>query len=493
MDTMEKLKLLREARAKAAQGGGEEKRKSQRSDGLTARERVLALLDEGSFVELGALISARESCTPADGVITGYGTVDGRLVYVYSQDAAVMGGAIGEMNAAKVCGVYEMAAKMGAPIVGILDSCGARIGEGVAAQAAAGKIFAAAASVSGVVPSVSLVLGNCAGSGALAAEMSDFVIINGKTGRLFVNGPTVIESSTGKKAAVDGKGCFTVSGSAHFAADSDELCLETARLLLSYLPANNLSDPAVLDCADDLNRTSPALESVDGEYDVRTVIAEVVDDGALLEVQSAYAKSAVAGFARINGSAVGVAANQPGSDGLTGQALEKLARFVRFCDCFNIPVITFTNADGFAVSAAEEEWGLARKGAKLLYAFAEATVPKVNVIVGKACGSAYAVMNSKQLGADVVYAWPQAEIAPLPSNTGVQLLYEDKLHQGASREELEKIYKETDASPLMAAAMGLVDDVIEPAETRPRIAAALEMLASKRACGPSRKHDNMPM
>ncbi len=495
MDTMEKLELLRQAKAKAALGGGEEKQKKQQSAGLTARERAKALLDEGSFVELGALVSARCGYTAADGVVTGYGTVDGRLVYVWSQDATVMGGAIGEMNVDKVCGVYSMAAKMGAPVVGMIDSCGARIGEGQAAQAAMGRLFAAAAGVSGVVPSVSIVFGNCAGGAALAAEMSDFVIINEKTGRLFVNGPSVIEASTGKKAAVDGKGSFAVSGNAHFGAQSDELCIETARLLLSYLPSNNLADAPALDCTDDLNRTGPALEGVEGEYDIRTVIAEIVDDGALMEVQSAYAKSAVIGFARINGATVGVAANQPSEEGgsITGQAAEKLARFVRFCDCFNIPVVTFTDADGFAVSASEEEWGLARKGARLLYAFAEATVPKVNVIVGRACGSGYAVMNSKELGADIVYAWPQAEIAPLVSKAGVQLLYEDKLHEGKSREELEKAYRETDASPLMAAATGLVDDVIEPAETRPRVAAALEMLASKRAGGPSRKHDNMPL
>ena len=495
MDTMEKLKLLRQAKAKSALGGGEEKQKKQQSGGgLTARARAEALLDAGSFVEIGALVSAKDGYTAADGVVTGYGTAMGRLVYVYSQDATVMGGAIGEKHVDKICGIYAMAAKMGAPVVGILDSCGARIGEGVEAQAAAGKIFAAVAAVSGVVPNISLVLGNCVGGSALAAEMSDFVIINEKTGRLFVNGPSVIEAATGKKASVDGKGSFK-NGNAHFMGASDEACIEIARLLLSYLPSNNLSDAPQLDCSDDLNRTSAALESIEGEYDMRSVIAEVVDDGALMEVQAEYAKSAVVGLARINGATVGVAANQPSVENgvLTGQALEKIARFVRLCDCFNIPVVTFTDVDGFAVSAAEEEWGLARKGAKLLFAFAEATVPKVNVIVGKAYGSSYSAMNSKQLGADVVFAFPQAEIAPLSSKAGVQLMYEDKLHEGKSREELEKSYKTVDASPLMAAAAGVVDDVIEPAETRPRVAAALEMLASKRVAGVSRKHDNMPL
>ena len=496
MDTMEKLELLRQAKEKALQGGGEEKQNKQRSGGgLTARDRVLALLDEGSFIELGALISAKDGFTAADGVVTGYGTVDERLVYVYSQDATVMGGAVGEMNAEKICRIYDMAAKMGAPVVGMLDSCGVRVGEGIEAQAAMGKIFAAAAKLSGVVPTISLVLGNCAGGAALAASMSDFVIINEKTGRLFVNGPSVIQSATGKKAAVDGKGSYAVSGSAHFMGADDAACIASARLLLSYLPSNNLSDAMVLDCTDDLNRPGGSLESLEGEYDIRAAIAEVVDDGAFMEVQAEYAKTAVVGFARLNGASVGIAANQPKECGgvLTGQAIEKIARFVRFCDCFNLPVVTFTDVDGFAVSASEEEWGLARKGARMLYAFAEATVPKVNVIVGKAYGSGYAVMNSKQLGADVVFAFPQAEIAPLSSKTGVQLLYEDKLHEGKKREELEAAYKAVDASPLMAAAAGCVDDVIEPAETRSRVIAALEMLASKRVSGVSRKHDNMPL
>ncbi|MGN1098609.1 MAG: carboxyl transferase domain-containing protein, partial [Clostridia bacterium] len=280
MDTMEKLNLLKQAKAKAALGGGEEKQKKQQSGGsLTARQRAEALLDEGSFIEIGALVSARNGYTAADGVVTGYGTVDGRLVYVYSQDATVMGGAIGEMNVNKICNVFAMAAKMGAPVVGMLDSCGARIGEGVEAQAAMGKIFASVAEVSGVVPNISLVLGNCAGGAALAASMSDFVIINEKTGRLFVNGPTVIESTTGKKAPVDGKGSYGVSGNAHFMGANDAACIETAKLLLSYLPSNNLADAVVLDCGDDLNRTSPALGAIEGEYDMRSVIAEVVDDG----------------------------------------------------------------------------------------------------------------------------------------------------------------------------------------------------------------------
>ncbi len=483
MDTMEKLALLREAAEKT---GGEKR---------TARDRVLALLDEGSFVETGALVSARERFTAADGVVTGYGTVDDRLVFVYSQDPDVMGGAVGEVNAAKIRRVYEAAKKMGAPVVGILDSCGARVGEGAAAQAAMGGIFAAAAELSGVVPMISVVLGSCAGGEAMAAAMSDFVIINEKTGRMFVNGPTVIKSATGKTAAVDGKGSFAVSGNAHLIGADDESCLAQARLLLSYLPSNNLSDAAALDCGDDLNRTSELLSSLEDGYDMRAVIAEVADDAAFMELQSEYAKNAVTGFIRVNGATVGVAANQPKKDGgvLSGRAVEKLARFVRFCDCFNIPVVTFTDVDGFAVSADEEAWGLARKGAKLLYAFAEATVPKVNVIVGKAYGSGYAAMNSKQLGADVVYAFPKAEIAPLNSKAGVQLLYEDKLHEGMSRDELEAAYRAADASPLLAASVGEVDDVINPAETRSRVAAALEMLASKRVSGVSRKHGNMPL
>lgn len=487
MDTSEKLSLLREAKAKAH--GGDKTKQSP------ARERISALLDEGSFIETGALVSAKTGFTPADGVVAGYGTADERLVFVYAQDPDVLGGAIGEMNSAKICRIYEMAAKMGAPVVGIWDSCGARIGEGIEAQSAMAKIFSAVSKISGVVPNISVVMGNCAGGAAVAVSMSDFVIINEKTGRMFVNGPSLIEASTGKKPAVDGKGAYKACGSAHFMGKDDFACMETARLLLSYLPSNNLSDAFALESGDDLNRICPSLEALEGDFDMRAVVAEIADDGAYMEVQAEYAKEASVGFIRMNGSTVGVAANQPKeNDGvLTGRAVEKIARHVRFCDCFNIPVLTLTSADGFAVSASEEEWGLARKAARMVYAFSEATVPKVNLIVGKAYGSSYAAMNSKQLGADMVLAFPQAEIAAMSPSAGVQLLYEDKLHEGMSREELEEEYKKTDASPLMAAASGCVDDVIEPSEARCRIIAAFEMLASKREAPVSRKHDNMPL
>lgn len=483
METSEKLTLLR--KAKADRDGAKN----------VARERIEALLDEGSFIELGSLVSAKSGVTAADGVITGYGTVDERLVFVYAQDPNVLKGAVGTAHAKKICDIYARAAKMGAPVVGILDSCGVRIEEGAAAQGAMASIFSAIARVSGVVPVISLVMGNCAGGSALAASMSDFIIINEKTGRLFVNGPAVVEATTGKKPKVDGKGAYTVCGSAHFMGKDDQACADIAKLLLSYLPSNNLSDAITLECMDDLNRTCPSLENLEGDFDMRAVVAEVMDDGAFFEVQTEYAKESVVGFARINGATVGVASNQPKENGgiLTGSAIEKIARFVRFCDCFNIPVVTFTSTDGFAVSASEEEWGLAKKGAKMLYAFAEATVPKVNVIVGKAYGSSYAAMNSKELGADVVFAFPQAEIAPLSAKTGVQLLYEDELHEGKSRADLEASYKAVDASPLLAAAEGEIDDIIEPAEARCRVAAALEMLMSKRESGISRKHDNMPL
>lgn len=481
METSEKLSLLRKAKAK----GGKS----------VARERVQALLDEGSFIELGALATAKSGAEAADGVVTGYGTVDERLVFVYSQDPAVLGGAVGETHAKKICAIYEKAAKMGAPVVGILDSCGVRIDEGVRAQSAMASIFAAKAKISGVVPTISVVMGNCAGGAAMEASMSDFVIINEKTGRLFVNGPAVIKASTGKDAKVDAKGAYGVCGSAHLMAANDFECAQAARLLLSYLPSNNLCDSVALECTDDLNRLCPELEDIEGEFDMRIVIAQTVDDGALFELKAEYAKEAVVGFARINGVTVGVCANQPGQNSgcLTGSALEKISGFVRFCDCFNIPVVTFTSADGFAVSASEEEWGLAKKGAKMIYAFAQATVPKVNVIVGKAYGSSYCAMNSKELGADVVYAFPQAQIAPLSSAAGVQLLYEDKLHEGKKRSELEESYKKIDASPIIAAAEGAIDDVIEPAQVRCRVAAALEMLASKRESVIPRKHDNMPL
>lgn len=495
MSMDEKLAMRNAAKSKISEGGGAEKQSKVKSSGkMLAGERMNSLFDEGSFIELDAFVSARGKNTACDGVVTGYGTVDGRLAFAYAQDPTVIGGCVGEMHAKKICKVYEMAAKMGAPVIAMLDSNGARLEEGVVAQAAMGEILSAAAKVSGVVPTICAVLGNCAGSAALVSQMSDFVVMSEKA-ELFINSPSVVTASTNKAYSADAKACATISGNAHFTAKDDVLALETVKLLLSYLPSNNLCDAPEFDCTDDLNRTSDNFMAVDGEYDVRSLIAAVADDGAFMESHINYARGAVTGFIRLNGSTVGVVANQGNEEGalLSGQAIEKMARFVRFCDAFNIAILTFTDVEGFKVSADEENWGLARKSARLLYAFGEATVPKVNVIVKKAYGGAYTAMNSKQTGADIVLAFPTATIAAIAPEAGVGVMFSDRLKAGESREALCEEYKETIASPYNAAAMGYVDDIIIPGETRPRVIAAFEMLRSKRVNAPSRKHDNMPL
>ena len=492
MNSIEKVSDLLAKKAELALGGGKEKQDKQKQGGsMTARERIDALLDDGSFVEIGAFVSARNENTASDGVVTGYGTIDSRLVYVYSQDVTVLGGAMGEMYANKVCKVIDMAAKMGAPVIGMLDSNGVRLSEGAMAQSAMGKILNAVASISGVVPNISIVFGNCAGGSAIAAAMSDFVIMNEKNGKMFVNGPDVVEATEGKVPSVDAKGSVNESGNAHFIGSDDASCISLAKLLLSYLPSNNLSDAFEYETADDLNRPCEILDNIDAIEDTRVVVAEIADDKAYFEVQTDYATEASVGFIRVNGSSVGVIATC-GKE-LTGRSVQKIARFVRLCDCFNIPVLTITDVDGFKVSAAEENWGLVRKSAELIYAFSEATVAKINLIVKKAYGSAAVLLNSKEAGADIVLAYPTAQMAPLAPGAGATMLYADKFKDGMNREELENEYKETEASIYKAASLGCIDDVIVPSETRARIAAALEMLKSKRASAPQRKHDNMPL
>ena len=490
MDSMEKVSALLEKRAKIALGGGDDKQQKQRQGGaLTARERIAAFLDEGSFIELDTFVSARNRETASDGVVTGYGTADGRLVYVYSQDVTVLGGAIGEMNVKKITKVFDLALKMGAPIVGMIDSNGARLEEGIFAQQAAGELINAAAKASGVVPNISIVFGNCAGGSAVFASMSDFVIMNEKNGRLFVTGPEVVEASTGKKLDAGAKANVNENGSAHLIGADDMQCIEKARLLLTYLPSNNLSDAFAFETGDDLNRTSEQLRDIDSVSDVRAVIAEIADDKAFYEMQEGYAEAIVTGFIRLNGAAVGAVACA--GDVLDGRACEKAARFARFCDCFNIPVLSITDTDGFKVSADEEIWGLARKSARMAYAFSEATVPKVNVIIGKSYTTAGVIMNCG--GADIVFAYPSAQIAPLAPGAGVGMLYADRLKKGENRDALCAEYAEKDASVYNAAAAGYVDDVIDPAETRQRVIGAFEMLSGKRAESSPRKHDNMPL
>ena len=492
MSSINKISELLAKKEELMLGGGKELQDKQRQSGsMTARERIDALLDGGSFVEIGAFISARDGETAADGVITGYGTVDGRLVYVYSQDVTVLGGSMGEMYANKINKIVDMAAKMGAPVIGMLDSNGVRLADGPRVQRAMGRVLSAFANISGVVPNISIVFGNCAGGSAIAAAMSDFVIMNEKTGKMFVTGPDVIEATEGVVPSSDAKGNVNKAGNAHFIGSDDANCVEIAKILLSYIPSNNLSDAFEFVTEDDLNRPCEILNDMDAIEDVRVVISEIADDKAFFEIQQGYADEASIGFIRVNGSTVGVIATQ--GDDICSRAAQKMERFVRFCDCYNTPILTITDVAGFKASASEEEWGLARKSAELMYAFVEATVPKVNLIVNKAYGTAYTLLNSKQGGADLIFAYPTAKMAPLPPAAGVGMLYSDRLQAGESREALEAEYIENEASIYKAASLGCIDDVIVPSETRARIVAALEMLRSKRAGAISKKHDNMSL
>lgn len=516
MGTVDKLTELQYRRSVIEKCGGEAMVKKQHDAGkLTARERINALFDEGSFIETDAFVSHR--CTafgmdakeaPADGVVTGYGSVDGRLVFAYSQDYTVIDGSVGEMHSKKICKVMDMAVKMGAPIVGMNDSAGARIEEGTDALAGYGEIFMRNARCSGVVPQISAVMGPVAGGAVYSPALSDFVFMVEKTSEMFTQGPQVISAAEGKTITAEeiggAKVHFEKSGAAHFIAADDKECIEKIRKLIGFLPQNNLEESPYTGETDDINRVSEKLSTIvpdapDAAYDVKAVIAELADCGEFMEVQSGYAKNIVVGFARFNGSSVGIVANQTEvSDGLLdSKACDKAARFISFCDSFNIPVVTLTDAAGFAAGEAEETSGAMRHEAKLLYAYAEATVPKVNVILRKAYGAAYIAMGSKQLGADIALAWPTAEISPMAPEGAANIIFRDDIAASSNPidERKEKIaeYRDKYASAFEAASKGYIDDVIEPDSTRPRIIAALEMLAGKRDVLPAKKHGNIPM
>lgn len=508
---MGKLNDLQKKRLTIEEGGGAELIKEQHNNGKkTARERIAMLFDQGSFIEVDAFVTQRYDNiggvenAPAEGVVTGYGTVDGRLVYAYSQDYTVVNGSVGEMHAEKICKVMDMALKMGAPIIGILDSDGARISEGLDVLKGYGEIFRKSATASGVIPQISVVLGQCAGGAAFATAMADFTFMVDKISHVFMNGPSVVKGGTNDDITADNLGGAEVhstkSGLAAVRCANEEECFAQVKNLLSYLPSNNLDSVPMYDCTDDLNRVSQTLNEIIADsnavYDMKAVIAEVVDNGEFTEMFAGYAQNIITGFARMNGSSVGVVANAANSL-LDSKASEKGARFVRFCDSYGIPVVTFTDAAGYVVDKDEEHNGIIRHGAKLLYAFAEASVPKVNVIVNKAYGSAYIAMNSKHLGADIVLAWPTAEISVMGADGAANIVFENDI--AASDNPIEtrnaKIaeYKEKYASPYAAAARGYVDDVIEPDSTRQRVVSALEMLISKRESRPAKKHGNIPM
>ena len=516
MGTVDKLTELQYRRSLIEQGGGEAKIKKQHdSNKLTARERINALLDEGSFVEVDAFVSHR--CNefgmdaveaPGEGVVTGYGTVEGRLTFVYAQDFTVIGGSLGEMHAAKICKVMDMAAKMGAPIIGLNDSGGARIQEGIDALAGFGEIFVRNTHNSGVIPQISVIMGPCAGGAVYSPAITDFIFMVDKTSKMFITGPQVIKSVTGEDVTAEDLGGSGVhaakSGVAHFTAKSDEECIAQIRRLLSFLPQNNLEEAPFYAPTDEINRLSEKLTTIVPDeagkaYDVKELIAEIVDNGDFMEIQSEFAKNIVIGLARMNGSTVGIVANQPKfmAGSLDIDSSDKAARFVRFCDSFNIPLVTFTDVPGYFPGKEQEQGGIIRHGAKLLYAFSEATVPKINVITRKAYGGAYIAMNSKHLGADMVMAWPTAEIAVMGPDGAANIIFKKEIAQSAdpitTRAEKIQEYTNKFASPFIAAKRGYVDDVIEPDSTRPRIIAALEMLASKRETRPSKKHGNLPV
>ncbi len=504
----------RQERARSA--GSEKAVQSQHEKGkLTARERIDAFLDPGSFSETGMLAVHRATDfgmdrrrVPGDGVVTGYGTVDGRRVCVYAQDFTVFGGSLGEVVAEKICKVQDLALRMGIPCIGINDSGGARIQEGVVALNGYAEIFWRNVQASGVVPQLSLIMGPCAGGAVYSPAITDFTFMVKDTSYMFITGPEVIRTVTGEEVTFEELGGAvthtTRSGTAHFAAEDEDDCFEMARALLGYLPPNNLEDPPRHTPTDDPRREDPGLvdlvpDSPQQPYDMREVIRRVVDDGELLEVQPAWAESLVVCFARLNGRSVGVVGNQPLhlAGVLDVDASYKGARFVRFCDAFNIPVVTFVDVPGFMPGTSQEWGGIIRHGAKLLYAYAEATVPKLTVITRKAYGGAYIVMSSKALRADVNFAWPSAEIAVMGSQAAVNIIsrrdIESAEDPAVRRAELVEEYEQRFANPYVAAQRGYVDEVIEPQMTRPKLIQALEMCVTKRTQRPTRKHGNIPL
>ena len=516
MKLEEKLSELKRRSALADEGGGIARLEKQRQQGkMTARERIEFLLDEGTFEETDKLVThqcndfgMQDNKIYGDGFITGYGKIDGRTVFVFAQDFTVFGGSLSGANAAKIVKIMDMAAKVGAPVIGLNDSGGARIQEGVMSLAGYADIFLRNTLYSGVVPQISAIMGPCAGGAVYSPAITDFVLMVDKTSYMFITGPDVIRTVTHEDVTKDQLGgAMThneISGVAHFAAKDDAECLSMIRELLSFMPSNNLEEPPRKTCSDPIDRADAALDTLvpaesNQPYDMKDVIQHVVDDGYFFEVQEHYAKNMVIGFARLGGKSVGIVANQPAflAGTLDINASVKGARFVRFCDCFNIPLITFEDVPGFLPGTTQEYGGIIRHGAKLLYAFAEATVPKITVITRKAYGGAYCVMASKHIRADVNYAWPTAEIAVMGPEGAVDIVYKRDLEQAADREAMrkEKIeeFRDRFANPYVAADRGFVDAVIQPHETRKKLIQALEMLENKRDKNPPKKHGNIPL
>jgi len=519
MTMQEKISELLELRAKARLGGGEQRIEKQHQQGkFSARERILMFLDEGSFEEFDMFVTHRctnfgmEKEAPlGDGVVTGQGTIDGRIVYVFAQDFTVFGGSLSKTMSEKICKIMDLAMKVGAPVIGINDSGGARIQEGVDALAGYTEIFQRNILASGVIPQISAIFGPCAGGAVYSPALTDFIMMSKDASYMFLTGPKVVKTVTGEDVTTPDLGGAKVhstkSGVAHFVAETEEEGLAMLRKLMSYMPSNNLEEPPVVPTDDPINRLEDSLNSIVPEnpnkpYDVKEVISAIVDNGEFLEVHASYAQNIVVGFARFDGMSVGIVANQPKyfAGVLDINSSRKGARFVRFCDAFNIPIVTLEDVPGFLPGTAQEYGGIILHGAKLLFAYGEATVPKITIVLRKAYGGAYCVMGSKHLRGDINYAWPTAEIAVMGAQGATEILaakeastIEDPTKKAEFIAEKEQEYNDKFANPFVAAKMGYIDDVIEPRNTRFRVIRALYAMRNKRLENPAKKHDNLPL
>ncbi len=507
---IQKLKSMQEA---SKLGGGQDRINRQHAKGsLTARERIDLLLDPGTFREIGSLASQHNPPegdeTLGDGVVTGYGSIDGRTVYVYAQDFTVQGGALGEMHALKICRVMDLAVKTGSPIIGMIDSGGARIQEGVRSLGGYAEIFRRNAIYSGVVPQISLIMGPCAGGASYSPAVTDLIIMVRGNSYMFLTGPAVIKTVTGEEVDSETLGGanvhLTTSGNCHIVGNTEQEAIALARQALSYLPSNNVDTPPLLTTQDAPTRRTEALNTLVPEdptvpYSMRTAIEAITDQGSFLELQAGYAPNAIVGFARLAGRPVGIVSQEPMmmAGVMDINSADKIARTVRLCDAFNLPIVTFVDSPGFLPGVAQEYGGIIRHGAKVLYAYAEATVPKVSVVTRKAYGGAYVVMSSKYLGTDITYAWPSAEIAVMGAEGAANILYGKQIKASqdpeAERKRLTQEYQETYLNPYVAAKAGYIDEVIEPAETRQKLIEALAALQNKVETNPPRKHGNMPV
>lgn len=516
MSHQKKIEDLRKRKSKGRQGGGEDRIAAQHKRGrMTARERIDLLLDKGSFREIDAFAVHRtndfgldQQKYLGDSVITGWGTIEERLVYIFSQDFTVFGGSLGEVHAEKVCKLMDMALKNGAPVIGLNDSGGARIQEGVVSLGGYADIFLRNTLASGVIPQLSAIMGPCAGGAVYSPALTDFIFMVRNSSYMFVTGPEVVKAVTHEEVSFEDLGGAGVhsetSGVCHVATDSEADTLYLLRKLLNYLPQNNMEDPPFIPSTDDPLRMSEALDSIVPDdpsepYDIKDAIYLIVDDGNFFEIHENYAQNIVVGFARLGGHSIGIIANQPAvlAGVLDINSSDKAARFVRFCDSFNIPILTFVDVPGFLPGTGQEHGGIIRHGAKLLFAYCEATVPKLTVVTRKAYGGAYDVMSSKHIRGDVNLAWPTAEIAVMGPEGAVNIIFRKELSQSDDvekrRAELVAEYREKFANPYIAASRGFIDDVIEPRETRPRLINALEMVANKRDANPAKKHGNIPL